>query len=42
MSRVGIIDPDGILKACTTKVRMIKNKMNAKTAESIHSRHADF
>jgi hypothetical protein len=39
---VGIIDPDGILKACTTKLRMNKANTKAMIIASTYSRNRDF
>jgi len=42
MSSVGIIEPDGILKACTTKVLMNNAKIRAMIIASKYSRIMDF
>src|SRR5438128_1755456 len=42
MSRLGSIDPEGILKACTTNVRMNSASTTAITSDSKYSRAIDF
>ena len=42
MSRFVSIEPVGILKACTTKVRMKSARMTATTMDSRYSRTVDF
>src|SRR3954471_8021292 len=42
MSRLFSIDPVGILKACTTNVRMNSARMTAMTIDSKYSRTVDF
>ena len=42
MSRLFSIDPVGILKACTTNVRMKVARMKATTRDSRYSRATDF
>src|SRR4051812_41613528 len=42
ISRLFSIEPVGILKACTTKVRMNSARMTAVTIASKYSRSADF
>src|SRR5229473_7801219 len=42
MSRFSSIDPVGILKACTTNVRMNSARMTAMTIDSKYSRSVDF
>ena len=42
MSRLFSIDPVGILKACTTNVRMKSARMTAMTIDSKYSRTVDF
>ena len=41
-SRFGSIEPVGILKACTTKVRMNSARITATTIDSKYSRAVDF
>src|SRR4029453_4215943 len=41
-SRFGSIEPVGILKACTTNVRMNSARMTATTIDSKYSRTVDF
>ena len=42
MSRFCSIDPVGILKACTTNVRMNSARTTAMTSDSKYSRTTDF
>ena len=42
MSRLGSIEPVGILKAWTAKVRMKRARMTATTIDSRYSRPTDF
>jgi hypothetical protein len=42
MSSVGIIDPEGILKACTMNVRMTSASATAMTIASTYSRTSDL
>ena len=42
MSRFSSIEPVGILKACTTNVRMNSARITAMTIDSKYSRSVDF